>query len=324
MNPSVYHLQLHLKDQQFVSFKTTADLNTILNNPAIRRTMLTEFFSMNTTNRKAIELQLLYKDFPQYFVWSTRDKMWTQRKQGNVIGRIVTCHPTEGEKYYLRLLLMNIKGPKSYEDLRTVNGTCYITFRAAAEKNGLMACDNNLVECLSEAATYQMPQSLRRLFATLLVYCNPANPKELWQTFEYPMSEDFLLIPNIQTDHIRFLVLDDINNILHSLGHNINEFTLISNNNFSFSTSSTIMQQPTDIHLERNIIVTTADLLLHTKLNKEQQNAYNVILSRIFLNKPGAFFVDGPGGTGKTYLYRALLATVRSKGFIALAYHLIP
>jgi len=137
-----------------------------------------------------------------------------------------------------------------------------------------MACDNNLVECISEAATYQMPQSLRRLFATLLVYCNPANPKELWQTFEYPMSEDFLLIPNIQTDHIRFLVLDDINNILHSLGHNINEFTLISNNNnFSFSTSSTIMQQPKDIHLERNIIVTTADLLLHTKLNKEQQNA---------------------------------------------------
>ncbi|KAG5580981.1 hypothetical protein H5410_051608 [Solanum commersonii] len=164
-----------------------------------------------------------------------------------------------------------------------------------------MASDNNLVDCMSEAANYQMPQSLRRLFATLLVYCNPANPKELWQTFEYPMSEDFLLIPNIQTDNIRILVLNDINNILHSLGHNINEFTLISNNNFSFSTSSTIMQQPTDIHLE------------------QQQNAYNVILSRIFLNKPGAFFVDGPGGTGKTYLYRALLATVRSKGFIALA-----
>ncbi|KAL3368402.1 hypothetical protein AABB24_009320 [Solanum stoloniferum] len=33
----------------------------------------------------------------------------------------------------------------------------------------------------------------------------------------------------------------------------------------------------------------------------------------------GAFFIDGPGGSGKTFLYRALLATVRSKGFIALA-----
>ncbi|XP_060184048.1 uncharacterized protein LOC132613812 [Lycium barbarum] len=43
------------------------------------------------------------------------------------------------------------------------------------------------------------------------------------------------------------------------------------------------------------------------------------ILNRIFSNKPGAFFIDGPGGTGKTFLYRALLATVRLKGFIAIA-----
>lgn len=50
---------------------------------------------MNTTNRKAIEIQLLYKDFSQYFVWSTRDTMWTQRKQGNVIGRIVVIQEKE-------------------------------------------------------------------------------------------------------------------------------------------------------------------------------------------------------------------------------------
>ena len=31
------------------------------------------------------------------------------------------------------------------------------------------------------------------------------------------------------------------------------------------------------------------------------------------------FFVDGPGGTGKTFLYKTLLATVRARGDIALA-----
>jgi ABC-type transport system involved in cytochrome c biogenesis ATPase subunit len=31
------------------------------------------------------------------------------------------------------------------------------------------------------------------------------------------------------------------------------------------------------------------------------------------------FFVDGPGGTGKTFLYRALLAKVRSMGLIVVA-----
>lgn len=29
--------------------------------------------------------------------------------------------------------------------------------------------------------------------------------------------------------------------------------------------------------------------------------------------------MDGPGGTGKTFLYKSLLATVRARGDIALA-----
>ncbi|XP_060182827.1 ATP-dependent DNA helicase pfh1-like [Lycium barbarum] len=102
------------------------------------------------------------------------------------------------------------------------------------------------------------------------------------------------------------------------MGWNINEFKLTSENITSF-TSSRIMQETRDTHLERNIIVTEEDLLLYKKLNKEQEQAYITILNRIFSNEPGAFFIDGPGGTGKTFLYRALLATVRSKEFIALA-----
>lgn len=68
---------------------------------------------------------------------------------------------------------MNIRGPKSYEDLLTVNGICCDTLRESAEKRGLLHCDNNLVECMSQAACYQMPYSLRRLFATILVYYQP-------------------------------------------------------------------------------------------------------------------------------------------------------
>ncbi|XP_019228608.1 PREDICTED: uncharacterized protein LOC109209740 [Nicotiana attenuata] len=52
---------------------------------------------------------------------------------------------------------------------------------------------------------------------------------------------------------------------------------------------------------------------------ENKRKAYDIILDRIFKNKCGAFFIDGPGGTGKIFLYRALLATVRSKGFVALA-----
>ncbi|KAL5553673.1 hypothetical protein UlMin_041074 [Ulmus minor] len=44
-----------------------------------------------------------------------------------------------------------------------------------------------------------------------------------------------------------------------------------------------------------------------------------MILENVFLNEGAIFFIDGPGGTGKTYLYRALLAVVRSKKLIDLA-----
>ncbi|XP_059288087.1 uncharacterized protein LOC132041391 [Lycium ferocissimum] len=315
INPTVYHLQLHLKGQQFVSFKSTANVDTIVNNPMIRKTILTEFFVMNRENSDAKQLNLMYKEFPGYFVWWPQNKRWSRRKKGNVIGRVVTCHPTEGERYYLRLLLMNVRGPKSYKDLRTVNEVLYNTFREAAEKRGLLHCDNNLTECMVEAVSYQMPCSLRRLFATLLVYCNPANPKELREKFETSMSKDFKNFPKTEPKSIRYKVLDNINDILYSMGHNINDYRLIPEN---FKPSAAA-KEAKEIYFERNITVTEEELLLEKRLNIEQRAAYNVIMDRIFSEKPGAFFIDGPGGTGKTFLYRALLATVRSKGFIALA-----
>ena len=37
---------------------------------------------------------------------------------------------------------------------------------------------------------------------------------------------------------------------------------------------------------------------------------FNEIFDHVSRNKGKVFFVDGPGGTDKTYLYRALLAKV--------------
>ncbi|XP_075104539.1 uncharacterized protein LOC142161644 isoform X2 [Nicotiana tabacum] len=71
------------------------------------------------------------------------------------------------------------------------------TFRESMEKRGLLQSDNSLLECMSEATSYQMPYSLRRLFATLLIYCNPTNPRQLWEQFEEHMSEDYTLVSNI-------------------------------------------------------------------------------------------------------------------------------
>ncbi|KAK4383608.1 hypothetical protein Sango_2760100 [Sesamum angolense] len=44
-----------------------------------------------------------------------------------------------------------------------------------------------------------------------------------------------------------------------------------------------------------------------------------IITGKIYSSSSGTYFIDGLGGSGKTFLYRALLADVRSKGYIALA-----
>ncbi|KAG5576922.1 hypothetical protein H5410_057056 [Solanum commersonii] len=86
---------------------------------------------------------------------------------------------------------------------------------------------------MSEAVSYQMPYSLRRLFATLLVYCNPGNPKDLWKKFEDSMSEDFKKISTISKTNIQQSVLNHINEVLLSMGYNINEFKDIFGNKYN-------------------------------------------------------------------------------------------
>jgi ATP-dependent DNA helicase PIF1 len=58
---------------------------------------------------------------------------------------------------------------------------------------------------------------------------------------------------------------------------------------------------------------------LNESLNTEQFAAYKTIMSTIESLNGGVLFIDGPGGTGKTFLYRALLGTVRSQDKITIA-----
>ncbi|KAL6901889.1 hypothetical protein ACP4OV_004765 [Aristida adscensionis] len=132
--------------------------------------MLTEYFRMNSIDSYA--RNFLYKEFPEFFRWDNSRKIWYRRRNWRKqIGRLVAAHPAEGERYYLRILLNHVRGATSFENLRTVNGVVYSTFREVAEKRGLIEADDYISYCLTEAATFQMPCALRRLFATILAFC---------------------------------------------------------------------------------------------------------------------------------------------------------
>ena len=67
---------------------------------------------------------------------------------------VISAHPAEGERYFLRVLLNNVAGATSYEHLRTVDGMLLPSFREATERRGLIEEDNTLDECLSEATFF--------------------------------------------------------------------------------------------------------------------------------------------------------------------------
>eukprot|EP00267_Zea_mays_P045661 XP_020397980.1 uncharacterized protein LOC109941432 [Zea mays] len=243
-SPSVMQLQLHLPNMHMVTFHERQMVERVVNRPGADRSMITAYFEANKLYEEA--RGILYRDFPEWYTWK-QGKVWQRRKRntGGQVGRIVSALPSEGERFYLRLLLNHVTGATSYVDLRTVDGDTLPSFREAAQRRGLLEADNTIDECLNEAALYQMPSALRRY--------------------------------------------DDSQGI------------------------------DREIYEEESIEATTEDVALHETLNEEQKSAYEKILSVVDTSNGGMFFVDGPGGTGKTYLYKALLAVLRSQGKIAVA-----
>jgi ABC-type polar amino acid transport system ATPase subunit len=54
-------------------------------------------------------------------------------------------------------------------------------------------------------------------------------------------------------------------------------------------------------------------------LNLEQFSGFMEIIDHVINRKARVFFVDGPRGAGKTFMYRCLIVIVCSKGVIAVA-----
>lgn len=76
------------------------------------------------------------------------------------MGRIYLVYPVEEEIFSMRMLLNHVRGPLSFEHLRTVDGITYQTFKDAATTLGLLENDGSLRQCLLEASTIRMPSAL--------------------------------------------------------------------------------------------------------------------------------------------------------------------
>ncbi|KAL8570647.1 hypothetical protein ACOMHN_039082 [Nucella lapillus] len=168
--PMVQRLSVHLENGQRVYFRQDNAMDRAHGPPPA--TNLTAFFQLCNEDPSVIELK--YPEVPEQYTWQLTRKQWQKRKRGKAIGRMYTISPRQGECYFLRLLLNVVKGPKSYDDLKTVNGEVCATFREACQKQGLLDDDQHLQLAMEEACATQSPKLLRDLLAIILVSCNPS------------------------------------------------------------------------------------------------------------------------------------------------------
>lgn len=300
---SVERLPVHLEDSQTIIFSEDAD-NEDLNNALERGsiTKLTSFFSLCAIDPSAKEL--LYHEIPEKYKWDQPSKSWTKRRNNkNVVARMYSVNPSEGERYYLRLLLCHVKGPTSFQCLKTVNEIEYQTFKEAAIARGLLEDDQEYLNCMNEATLSASPNQLRFLFATIIHYCTPRDPEQLWYAFRESMSEDSSIIDDQQKERE---TITKINEILKVFGTTIHHYISTLPEGLIINDINTPAANEEYLH---NI----------SKLNQRQKEVFDeVIRASTEIDDGKVFFLDGPGGTGKTFLYNCIIAKLTSTGNICI------
>jgi hypothetical protein len=321
--PAVERLPVHLPLQNIITLHKKSKLNEITKNPKFQKTKLTEWFEANKQYVEARELT--YCEFPQQWTWDDNKKKWTRRKQNFKIGRLYYVNPVEGERFYLRLLLMIVKGAAGYNDLKTYNGITYQTFKDACAARGLLQDDNEWYAAFNEATNWATAPQLRNLFVTLLTYCNLKDERKFFDTNWRKMTDDIEhqlqlqyhpFIYNPTESELQDLVLIQIEQLLGKNGiniikHNLPQITMTpkitANNHFI---EEELNYDTITLEYEANIC--------YNQLNIEQKEAFHKVIDSVLKHEPNIFFISGHGGTGKTFLYNTIVSYLRARKKIVL------
>ncbi|KAI0281932.1 PIF1-like helicase-domain-containing protein [Russula brevipes] len=154
-------------------------------------------------------------------------------------------------------------------------------------------------------------------------HCEPSQPAVLWREFWSSLCDDlphalrlkgFVNLPVEDVYDFGLFLLDGI---LHDMGtalHNFPDMPHVRRPWLSSVDNPYIAEHLSyDVELKNTI----ADQGF-AKFNDDQHQAYHKILLSIERQDGSIFFVNGPGGTGKTFLYNTLCHRIRGNHGIAL------
>nr|XP_046478596.1 uncharacterized protein LOC124217240 [Neodiprion pinetum] len=300
---AVTRLPVHLPGQQYATFEEGREVEAATNEKKWR-THLIAWFELNSIDEMA--RNITYANTPDYYSFQEATKTWKKRKYAcQVVSRMTNVSPRDSERFHLKLILGHATNARSFIDLRTVNGKEWNTFREAAVDMGLTATNDEAFKIFDEAVSILMPKRLRHFFVWYLIGEMPSNAIDLWNTYKKALSEDFV-------DQHENRALCAIEHLLRAEARSCADFYL--------PIPEIIFENEADkITVENIETFAKKGNELVKQLNNDQKIIYTQIVDNIMDDKSTdrkrekCFYIDGSGGTGKTFLYNALYYMLKSE-----------
>jgi hypothetical protein len=193
-------------------------------------------------------------------------------------------------------------------------------FQATYKALGLLQDDAEWDMCMREACIDQDAKKLRNLFVSLLLFCSPLNPKVLWERYRDDMSHDMRhrRITNGGTADYAYndtLLLFEAKLVFINKG--LHDFSKMLLTLPPVKILCVNPQLAIELDYNRDVLHGYINQNL-SRLNICQEIANTIMFNAIAQGKGTIFFLDGPGGSGKTFVYKVLLALVRRDRHVAI------
>ncbi len=302
---SVTHLAVHEPGMHTIMYNDNASIFEIANNEQNQKTMLTEYFQANINYPLAREVT--YMDFPFVFTWTNGMKKWTIQQRRCCVRCLYFVSPSVGKCYFLRTLLMKVKGVVSFEAFRIVNGVIHDTFKSTCIALGLYDSDDEWNACLEEALDMQIGAQLWFLFVTILAFGVPGEPRMFWDKYKEHICDDYkaslqhhgIVEPSIE--QIESWALHSLRDALAKFRKTLEDFGLPAP---SVAFDRLEINRLLEVEHDYNVEVLQAEVVMAIEsLNDGQCAAYNGIIDAYAARHAKVIFIDGLSGTGKTYCH---------------------
>jgi hypothetical protein len=164
------------------------------------------------------------------------------------------------------------------------------------------------------------------MFASMPMFCEVTNPRQLWDAHWESLSNDIEamtrhehddLAITLSKDSLKDHALYEIDQVLIRNGYRLEDFPMLPKSNYipPIHGRNRLVQEK--LAYDQHSLTTNVDNV-EDRFNDDQHNAYETILN-IVTNKEGKLlFVYDSGGTSKTFVWTTLLSRLQGQSKIVL------